>query len=311
MTVFLKYLNLVKQKPSILLRGIKYLFLARVLNKRVLRGIELAVTYKCYGKCEKCSCLTLREDNRKEMPKEQILNVVYQAINAGAILINITGGDPLLRDDIFDIIFELRKKPAIISLSTNALLITDGLLTKLKNAGLNVIQISLNSPYEEEHDKEIGVQGSYKKVIASISKARCLGMEVLINFVVTREKLNESYINKMVDIAHKYKSHLSLILPAKVGGWKDKDISLGYIDYEYLKKLFKSNLVTTDTESCYNKGFCPAGTEKVYINPYGDLYPCPFMRQKLGNVLDGDFIGIWKNINLPKHKGCRNIVYDK
>jgi len=308
MTVFLKYLNLIKQKPSILLRGIKYLFLARVLNKRVLRGVELAITYQCFGKCEKCSCFVLKEDNRKEMSKEQILNIADQIVKLGAILINITGGDPLLRNDVLDILFELRKKPVIVSLSTNGLLLTDSLLIKLKNAGLNVIQISLNSPDEKEHDKEIGINGSYKKVIASISKASQLDIEVLINFVVTKEMLYSDKIGKMVDIARRYNSYLSLIFPAQIGGWQKKEVNLNIKDYELVKKWLKLKFVTADTETCYYKGFCPAGIDKAYISPYGDFYPCPFIQKKYGNVLESNFVSLWNNMDLIKHKGCRDIV---
>lgn len=303
-----KYIRLTKQRPNLLLRSAKSLYLTKLLGRKAVRGVELAVTYCCQGRCKKCSCTDLIEAKRAEMSAGQIIELSSQIADSGALLINFTGGEPLLRDDILDIIHHLNKMHILISLSSNGLLLTDPLLEKLKRAGLNVIQISLNSPYENEHDTEIGVKGSYKKVIAAIIKARAIGIEVLINLVVTREILYSERLEKMALIAKQNRCYLSFIFPARVGGWSDKDVNLGSKDYEFMKKWLKLSYVTTDVDSCYSRGVCPAGTEKLYISPYGDIYPCPFVHQKYGNVLDENFRDLWNNISTLPHRGCPNIL---
>ena len=302
-----KYIRLVKQKPSVVTRVAKALFLTKVFKRKVLRGVEFAVTYQCQAKCEKCSSRGLIDSGRQEMSLEQILNISRQIVNAGAILINFTGGEPLLRNDIIHIIKTVSKMPVLVSLSTNGLLLTDTLLKELKEAGLNVLQIGLHSPNEEEHDAEVAVKGSYRSVLAGIKETRGLGIEVLINTVITREILYSERMIQLVHMAREYKSFLSMVLPAQVGGWKEKDVSLNHEDYKLIKKWLKSKFVTTDTESCYSRGICPAGTEKVYITPYGDMYPCPFIHEKQGNILNDNFIQLWKKMCTKRYSWCVNI----
>jgi len=304
-----KYIKIIRQKPSIIYPALKALLKTNLLNKRVLRGADIAVTYHCQGKCKKCSCQDLIDKDRMEMSKEEVVQISKQIVSAGGILINLTGGEPLLRPDIGDIILSLRKIPAIISISTNALLLDERLLRNLRDVGLHVLQLNLSSPYSEEHDKEIGFAGSYKNVILTLRIARELGMNALLNTVVTKEILYSDRIKALANLAKEYGSYLSLILPAAVGGWEGKgDALLTQEDYSLIKDWLKLSFVTTDTKSCYRKGICPAGTEKIYVSPYGDVYPCPFMRQKIGNLLKDSLLQIRQNINIKmKYNGCINI----
>ena len=303
----LKYIRLIRKNPDIALQAAKAFILANIFNKKVIRGAEVAVTYRCQGKCEKCSCRSLIDETRSEMTIEQILKVCRKISGAGAILINITGGEPLLRKDIMEIIKQISTLPILVSLTTNGFLLDEDLIKNLKLAGLDVIQVSLSSPFEEEHDKDIGLPGSYQRVLSAIETAKRYGLEVLINTVVTREVLYSKRIVELIAIAKKYNSFLSLILPAKVGGWAGKDVGLNLKDYKAISKLLKNKFVTTDTESCYRRGMCPAGTEKVYISPYGDIYPCPFIQRSYGNVLKDDLVRLWENMPHLVHKGCINI----
>ena len=307
MTRLLKYIRLIKKKPSIAVRAGRAFVMANVFERKVLRGAEIAVTYRCQGKCDKCSCRSLIDESKPEMTTEQILKVCRKISSAGAILINLTGGEPLLREDIMVIIRQISKMPVLVSLTTNGFYLDRDLIRSLKLSGLDVIQLSLSSPLEEEHDKDIGLSGSYRKVLDSMEIAKSYGVEILINTVVTKDILYSKRIDALVAIARKYNSFLSLILPAQVGGWSDKDVSLNRGDYGVINKLLKNRFVTTDTESCYRKGMCPAGSEKVYISPYGDIYPCPFIQRSYGNVLEDDFIRLWRNMPFLMHKGCINI----
>jgi len=308
MVTYLRYFNILKQKPAVIPNLVRGIISSKLLRKdKVLRGAEFAVTYKCQGKCGKCSCLGLVDDRRQELTIEQILEASESVVKEGAILINITGGEPLLREDIFLLIKRLSRIPAILSLSTNGLLLNIDSLQELKDSGLNVLQISLNSPVKEEHDKIIGVDGSYDKVLSAIIAARKLGIEVLINSVITKEILHSRRMQDLIDIARSSRSFLSLVFPAKVGGWSRNEINLDQDSYQLIKRILKLRFVTTDTQTCYQKGVCPAGREKVYISAYGDVFPCPLIHNKQGNVLEGNFADIWKGFAYKREKGCLNI----
>jgi len=302
-----KYAKLIKNKPYILLRLAKALVKTKVFKKDVIRGMELAVTYQCQADCKKCSCRDLIDNSRRQMTVNEIVGISGQITGAGGVLINLTGGEPLLRNDILAIIEKLNKLPVIISLTTNGLLLTDTLISSLKAAGLDMLQISLNSPLKEEHDKEIGVSGSYGRTLSAIKEAREQNLGVFINTVVTKKILHSERMEKLANIAEESDSFLSLILPAKAGGWKDQEVNLNLQDYELIKKWLRLCFITTDTETCYHKGQCPAGTEKIYISPYGDIYPCPFIFKNYGNVLENGFIQLWEKMKADKHKVCVNL----
>jgi MoaA/NifB/PqqE/SkfB family radical SAM enzyme len=302
-----KYISLFRKKPQIIPKAFKGMFLAHLANRRILRGVELAVTYDCQGACPKCSCRSLVKKGQKKMSLEQLYSLCLDISDSGAILINFTGGEPLLRKGIVKLIGRVSKLSLLTSLSTNGLLLTDKMIDRLAYSGLNIIQISLNSPFKDEHDKEIGVVGSYDKVLAGIRKAKERGIEVLINVVATKEIIYSGKIYNFIEIARLSNSFLSLIFPAAAGGWRNKDVCLNKKDYEQLKDLLNYSFVTTDTESSYKRGFCPAGTEKIYISPYGDVYPCPFIQTPIGHVLKENFSKILKNNSFPKVPGCLNI----
>ncbi|MBU1726900.1 MAG: radical SAM protein [Candidatus Omnitrophica bacterium] len=303
----LKYSSIAKQKPFVCARWLRAFFCSNILRRRVLRGVEFAVTYKCQVNCVKCSCADLVNNHRRELSTEEIINLSNQVINAGALLINFTGGEALLRNDIMDILRKLKDRSVVLSLSTNALLYSESLMNDLKKSGLNVIQVSLNSPYADEHDREIGIKGSFSRSLACIMEARSLGIEVLINSVITRDILYSDRMEKLYNIAKQNKSYLSFIFPARVGGWKEENVNLDYADYQIIKKWLNLSFVTTDSETCFKGRICPAGTEKVYISPYGDLYPCPFIHNNQGNILDKGFFDLWNSMSVNSFNHCLNL----
>jgi len=305
---FLRYIKLAKQKPAIIKRGVKAMFMANLLKKPVLRGADIAVTYKCQAHCKKCSTKALIDSSRQEMTLAQITGISREIIGLGGILINLTGGEPLLREDILDIVESLQRMPALVSLSSNGLPLNEKILKSLRKAGLNVIQIGLSSPIAEEHDQELGVPGGFNQAIYSIKEAKRLGIEVLINAVITQKVLYSKRMEGLAQIAKENNSFLSLIFPAQVGGWQGEKVELEQKDYDLLKrKWFKYNFITNDTKTCYRKKKCPAGTEKIYISPYGDLYPCPFIHYKKGNILESGLQSLWQHMHKDVFKGCVNI----
>ena len=93
---------------------------------------------------------------------------------------------------------------------------------------------------------------------------------------------------------------VSAAIASRIG----KEVNLDQKDYTLIQEWLKNRFVTTDTESSYNRGVCPAGTEKIYITPYGDIYPCPFIQTRKGNILENDFIQLWKQMNNKKYGSC-------
>lgn len=302
-----KFFSIVSQKPAVVPRVARALALTYLTGKAQLRGAELAVTYRCQATCDKCSTRSLIQNGRPEMSVEQVAAIANMLSRAGAVLIDLTGGEPLLRRDIDDIVRRLSRLPVILSMATNGLLLNEERLRSFKKNGLHVIQFGLSSPEASEHDAVIGVPGGYGRITDAIELTRRQGMEVLINTVVTKELLHSDKLGRMVRWAQERSCFLSLIMPASVGGWAGRSVGLDKDDYEKIKVWLKQPFVTTDTETCYQKNMCPAGKEKVYISAYGDLYPCPFIQQKAGNLFEGDFKKLWRSMHNVCYDRCVNV----
>lgn len=299
--------------PLLVYRATRGLFYGAVLRRKVLRSVELAVTYRCNFNCDKCYASGLLDKNRKEMTVEQIKDVWEQAYKLGAIHINLTGGEPMLREDIYDIIKVCKPKGTIVSLVTNASLLDEEKVKKLKQAGLNSLQISLDSADMEEHDK-LRRKGSYSQVMNAVEWCKKYGIVVCLSTVIHRDNVPDTI--KLIHLCEKLGVFLLFNMSAIEGGWKDaKDVLLTDEQVE-LVNLMRTNYGIVRQDLSFNfrgKSGCPAGNEKVYITAYGDVLACVQMQEFWGNIFKDPLKKIWKKIlNDPElsRKNARCLRYD-
>lgn len=308
MTHLKRYYNIIRKRKRIIPKALRGYALSAFRKRGVFRGAELAVTYDCQAGCPKCSCRSLIDDKRSELSTPEIIKIADEMVANKGILVDLTGGEPLLRKDIVEIVGQLARKPILVSMATNAIGMTPDLMRTLADAGLSVLQFGLASPISEEHDAEVGCKGAFDNIMRSIESANQNGISVLLNVVMTKDILHTERLEILETIAKETGSYISLIYPAPVGGWEGNDtVRLGEADYERINELLKKDYFTTDTVSSYKKGKCPAGSEKIYISPYGDVYPCPFIQQPFGNLRDYSLKKILKNMQAVDHKRCVNI----
>jgi MoaA/NifB/PqqE/SkfB family radical SAM enzyme len=304
-----RYLNILRKKPSVIPRMARQMVEAKLLGRGVLRGVEMAVTYRCQASCPKCSCQKLVVPGREELSTDAVVELCRRVVEAGGILVNFTGGEPLLRPDLVELVERVGRMPCLVSITTNGVLADRASLDRLRRAGLDILQVSLSSPVPEEHDRETGIVGSFARALEAIGAARALGIEVLINTVITREVLGSGRLEAIAGIAVRNTSFLSLVFPAAVGGWQGQDVRLSQGDYDRLRRSWlPRGYVTTDTETSYHRGFCPAGSEKIYVTPYGDLFACPFIQKSEGSVLDEDIVALWRRMASHERPGCCNVA---
>ena len=155
---------------------------------RVAKKLRISVTDKCNMRCGYC----MPKDNTKwfdtneVLSFEEIIRLSSIFANLGVEKIRITGGEPLVRPSIEDLIRSIAKINDIrsIGLTTNGLLFLEK-VKALKSSGLDSVNISLDSFKENRFKMMTGVNG-LDKVISSIQKAKDVGLDVKINTVVVR-----------------------------------------------------------------------------------------------------------------------------
>ena len=155
---------------------------------RIAKKLRVSVTDRCNMRCGYCMPKNNTEwfDSTEVLSFEEIIRLSSIFANLGVEKIRITGGEPLVRPLIENLIKSIAKIPHIksIGLTTNGLLLSDR-VKKLKSSGLNSVNISLDSFKEDRFKMMTGING-LDKVISSIQKAKDAGLDVKINTVVVR-----------------------------------------------------------------------------------------------------------------------------
>lgn len=155
---------------------------------RIAKKLRVSVTDRCNMRCGYCMPKNNTKwfDSTEVLSFEEIIRLSSIFANLGVEKIRITGGEPLVRPLIENLIKSIAKIPHIksIGLTTNGLLLSDR-VKKLKSSGLNSVNISLDSFKEDRFKMMTGING-LDKVISSIQKAKDAGLDVKINTVVVR-----------------------------------------------------------------------------------------------------------------------------
>lgn len=159
------------------------------------------VTYRCNLRCTMCGLCELREhSNPDELTTEEWKAVIKSARKLGTFIISISGGEPLLRKDLEEIIRFAEENRISTHLCTNGTLIDIDRAKTLRESGIKTISISLDSAIEEVHDAIRG-KGQFKKTIDGISNIRKVAPEIRISINTVITKSNYRGISKLVPLA--------------------------------------------------------------------------------------------------------------
>ncbi len=311
------HLKFVRKKPVVLLRIIKDYFYVRVLKKNRLRTVDWAMTYRCNSKCNMCSAKFLmtnkKNAGKRDITPEEIERVWKQAVKLGAIHVNLTGGEPTIRsvDEVERIIKIFNKEGALVSMVTNSIVMTKENLKRFVDAGLDTIQLSLESMDAATHDMIRGSPGNYEKLMQVFRWAKELKLNICLSTVITAHNFDE--VKKIIDFSKK-EGVFVLLNPISSSGEKAGDFSksIGSKKEEYYD-LLKEGHVRADTIFNFRGGAgCPAGVERIAITPYGEVMTCPHVQVSYGNVLVEPLSVIYQRIsNFPYLKeyqmDCRHV----
>jgi len=152
------------------------------------------ITRACMLACKHCRAKAQKERNPNELTTEEAFKVIQQIVEFGRPypLVVITGGDPLMRDDVFDIIGEATSKGIRTAIAFSGTpLATRDKLEKMKDAGIARIAISLDGSRAEIHDYFRGVRGTFETSLEILNIARELEISRQINTTVTTFNIHD------------------------------------------------------------------------------------------------------------------------
>ncbi|TXT55062.1 MAG: Antilisterial bacteriocin subtilosin biosynthesis protein AlbA [Promethearchaeota archaeon] len=153
------------------------------------------MTKRCNLKCT--HCYLDKAAVAEELSYKEVCRGIDQLYRANTMVLGISGGEPLLRSDIFEIIKYASEKGMDIALATNGTLITPQIATRLKRVGTNYVQISVDG-LKETHDRIRG-KGMFEKALSGIKHCINAGMYVSLDVTVTR--LNVHQVEELFQLA--------------------------------------------------------------------------------------------------------------
>jgi radical SAM protein with 4Fe4S-binding SPASM domain len=280
--------------------------LMREMSERALRlGVPLSaqidLTYRCNEQCVHCY---LDHVDHGEMSTQEIKRLLQEMAEAGVFILTFSGGEIFLRKDFFEILECARVLTFCIKLKTNAVLIREAQAARLRDLGVESIQISIYSHRPEVHDAITKVNGSLRRSIAAIRFLKSQGLKVIMANVLMKQNMQDYHGVRA--LAEELDAEYTLdptITPMMDGDRATLDLNA---DGSALHELFRDEAFVgnaeefcapppqPDAESLASLP-CSAGHTACYISPYGEFYPCVQFPLSCGNVRQERFIDIWRN----------------
>lgn len=299
--------NLRPFRPTLLASHAMKRGLSRVGGRQGFRIIDIALSYRCDLKCEHCSAMIMKNE-AKDAPLlglDEYRDIVRYAKELDVLSWNVTGGEPLLVDWLDELIPILEPRWHYIAIQTNCSNLDRERARDLAKLGVNCITTSLDSIVPDEHNAFRGADYSYDAVLNGVRNATAAGMRALIGMTLTHQNLRSPETVQLIERANSLGAILLFNLAIPCGEWHgETDFILHGDDRKYLLGLMERYPMTsTDHEVGRNKIGCPAGMEKVYITPYGDVIPCPFIHISFGNIRDSSLKDIVTRMRRVPHFG--------
>lgn len=273
---------------------------SRAASLNIPLGVQLDVTYRCNERCVHCY---LDHDDHGEMTLEEIRGVLDQLAAAGTFFLTLSGGEVLMRRDFFDILEYARKHLFCVRIKTNACMIGEKQADRLRDLGVESIQVSIYSHRPEVHDAITKLPGSLKRSIEAIRRLKARGVKVIIANVLMAQNFGDYPGVRLLARELGVESTIDPTITPKMDG--DRSIlGLGIGIGELKAVMHDETLVGDIAEFCappppvdsdvLDELPCSASHTYCYISPYGDVFPCVQFPLPTGNVRQQAFLDIWR-----------------
>jgi radical SAM protein with 4Fe4S-binding SPASM domain len=264
-------------------------------------SVHLDITYRCNERCVHCY---LDHDDHGEMTTSEIVDILNQLSDAGVFFLTLSGGEVLMRRDFFEIVEHARRLLFNVKVKTNGVMIRESEAQRIRELGVEQVQISVYSHRPEVHDAITKLPGSLKRTIEAIRFLKSQGLKVVIANVLMTSNLfdNTGLMALAKELGVSYT--LDPTITPKMDG--DTSVLALRIPGSDLQQVFRSEeLVGNVEEFCVPPPTpgedimdglpCSAGHTACYITPYGDVFPCVQFPLPSGNLRRQKFAEIWQN----------------
>lgn len=287
-------------------------------DRTLLQTLIFEVTQQCNHACLHCYNVWNRADGRDPYPPYprgeldtlQTLALLAKALDETECRhVTLTGGEPLLREDLAEIVEFLGRREVATTIISNGRLLTEDRVVDLLDRDVKLFELPLLSHRREIHDRLAAAPGAFDAVLAAMADIRYHAGQFVAVFVATRLNLPDLYGTIKLAFAFgaralmlnrfnpggRGRAHLDALLPSAVEMRQAMAVA-DEASAEFALPIacsipIQPCLVDTSVYTHLGFGYCAAGTERAYytLDPLGNVRPCNHTPTILGNLLEEPF----------------------
>ena len=322
-----------RQYGSGIIRGALTLgdnLLSYLTSKKPWRGplyVDWEVTYACNSRCNYCNCWRMAEPE-KELGTEEALRVIRELGRSGVWLLIFTGGEPLVRRDLGELIRAAKKAGMNVGLNTNGSLLKKH-AEMLVESGLDAVTVTAEGHVAEIHDRIRNFKGSFAALSRGIEELKKHRRDAKPRIAVRMDFTQENY-RHLEPYVEYWRSRVDGIIfqpihqTTATGKYVTQDLGFADEDERSFREYFEgfmekekafSNLYYREIPTfffqparLYRKYRCFAGYVFGQIDPHGNVYSCTEYMENFGNLRESSFMQVWTGEKAMKY---REIIRDR
>jgi len=294
--------------------------------QHVPRLVFWETTTACNLKCVHCRACPVEERSPDDLTLGEAKTLVDQIASVAKPVLVLSGGEPLVRPDIFEIASYADERGLRVALATNGTLVTPEIARRIRESGVQRVSVSIDGARAGSHDSFRRLPGAFDCAWEGVERIKAEGVPFQINTTVTRHNIEE--IPAILELAKERGAaalHMFLLVPTGCGkeiaddemispdeyervlNWfydrsKDAGIALKATCAPHYFRVMRQRAkeegirITPETHGfeAMTKG-CLAGSAVCFVSHAGEVYPCGYLPVSAGNVRREDFGDIWEN----------------
>jgi len=290
-----------------------------------LRLVAWEITRKCNLNCVHCRAGAERGPYPGELSTAKCREVLEEIREVGTPIVILTGGEPLLREDAFDLAQTGTDLGLRMVLATNGTLLRPELVERMKDSGIKRVSISIDGADARQHDDFRKVPGAYRRALAGIELLKAGGLEFQINTTVTRDNVGD--LEKILALSVSLGAaahHIFLLVPTGRAKYMVNQ-EIDALEYErvlhwfygmrdrvplHLKATCAPHYYRILRQEAHQKGEkvdvetygldamtrgCLGGTSFVFISNTGIVQPCGYLELNCGDLKQSPFSSVWRD----------------
>ena len=270
-----------KNKPLVYAKALK--FPEKVKNKESIASIQIQYKYQCNFLCDHCAIERFGKNKGRTLTLADVKSIADQADAMGLVGMSVSGGEPLMFNDLEDVVNAMGPERFNICMDTNGWLLDMDKLQWLRGMGVDRLHLSMDG-IKENHDEFRKADGSWDRCVKALKYAQEINFPIIVNIVVTKSMIESGELIRQLEYLDG--QYASLLYAKPTGSFEGhKEEILNTKDIAYVESLTKKYPSTTHLTPCYDNSFmCFAFKRHFAITAFGDVLPCPWIPISMGNI---------------------------